>query len=103
VTPIERAARALCVGDPDQMVHPAHQAAPKSDCARPLWQTYVPVVRAVIAAIREPSEAMLPDPQQTHTSLYAAVRVMDDQAVSSAVAFQAVWQAMIDALLEEGV
>lgn len=49
--PLERAARALCAtaGNPEDV---------KLD-GRPLWQDYLPAVRAVLQAIREPSKAML--------------------------------------------
>lgn len=60
------------------------------------------LARAVLQAIREPSDVMLPDPHRTDTPIYQAVRVMEDQSVSSAVAFEAAWKAMIDAALEEG-
>ena len=48
--PIERAARALCELD-------GNPPDAKMD-GKPLWQDYVPEVRAVLSAIREPSEAM---------------------------------------------
>ena len=50
MTPIERAARALCKLDG----HPEDEARE----GRPLWQSYVPKVRAVLDAIHEPSLRM---------------------------------------------
>ena len=50
-SPLERAARALCELDgniPGATMN-----------GKPLWQDYLPEVRAVIAAIREPTEAMI--------------------------------------------
>lgn len=79
MTPIERAARALVDN------YPLDSGESPLD-----WQEAVPIVRAVLTAIREPSEAML-----------KAAEVVDfigpgenDQAGE--------WQAMIDALLAEG-
>ena len=99
MTVIERAARALWQDRKDAGDYsPADtwEDAPESDqaaCRRK--------ARAVLQAIREPSEGMLPDPHRTDTALYQAVRVMEDQSVSSADAFRVVWQAMIDAALAE--
>lgn len=79
MTPIERAARALCelAGNPPMA---------KMD-GKPLWMSYIPEVRTVLGAIREPSDAMI----------YHASNSDKDEA-----ACEDVWQAMIDAALEEG-
>lgn len=89
MSPIERAARALCHGDPDESIRPIHQAEPKSEAARPLWHTYIPTVRAVLTAIREPSEVMLDAAE-------------DQEAQSASGTAGNMWRAMIDTLLEEG-
>lgn len=47
---MERAARALCSLDGKSENASVH--------GKPLWQGYLPEVRAVLLAIREPSEAM---------------------------------------------
>jgi hypothetical protein len=53
---IERAARAICAAggqDPDARVNIV--GAPD----RALWEAYIPEARAAVAAMREPTEAML--------------------------------------------
>lgn len=78
-SPIERAARALCEldGNPPNATMEG----------KPLWRDYVPEVRAVLTAIREPSEAMLAvDPAGPTGSIYP----------------EDIWRAMVDAALLEG-
>lgn len=80
MTPIERACRALAElhgRDPDEPVLVID--------GRRLWQEFEPQVRAVIAAIREPSKGMIADGMAEIT-----------------ISAEAVWSSMIDALLEEG-
>ncbi|MBN9504970.1 MAG: hypothetical protein J0I69_02995 [Altererythrobacter sp.] len=79
MTPLERAARALCSldGNPENATMEG----------KPLWQDYLPEARAVLEAIREPSDAMLEvDARRPDGSFYP-----EDH-----------WRAMIDAALEEG-
>lgn len=80
--PIERAARALCSldGQPENI---------KMD-GKPMWQDYLPEVRAALQAIREPSDAM-----------HAAV-ADEARRVSQPISTQHAWEAMIDAALAEG-
>jgi hypothetical protein len=75
MSPIERAARALCELDgspPGATMN-----------GKPLWQDYVPEVRAVIAAIREPDEGQIAAAVDCESSFVADV-----------------YTAMIDALRE---
>ena len=81
MTPIERACRALCELD-------GHPPGITMD-GKPLWMDYLPEVRAVIAAIREPSEAM------------EWGRAADRDVVGYDAPPGVVWQEMIDALMEE--
>lgn len=93
---IERAARGLCVsmgGDPDHRstTGGGFQTQVRSDMARPgegrrQWEDYVPAVRAVLQAIREPSTVML-------SSLDGSFQ-LEVSATHS-------WKTMIDAALEE--
>lgn len=80
MSPLERAARALCRVDG----HPENAMME----GRPLWQDYLPEARAVVDAIREPSEGMM---RAGWTS---------DLPYTPSVKVGVVWQAMIDALLE---
>jgi hypothetical protein len=114
--PIERAARALCENpseDPDEIIE-------MSDGSRiRRWQAEIWRVRAVIAAIREPSEAMLAASgvsnlkerivQLENSALMAGFGGVGDQAdgeaadiLRDAVAeVEGDWHVMIDALLEK--
>lgn len=92
MTPLERAARALCtldgkepdVGEPfDVEAQPF--GGPAS--SEPSWLSYRDAARAVLQAIREPSDAMLD-----------AGDIWTNEQCSP----DAIWQAMIDAALEEG-
>lgn len=85
MNPLERAARALCTldGNPENA---------KMD-GKPLWQDYLPEARAVIEAIREPSEAM-------QVAGVNAPNYLEDQ--SSRRGCTNIYATMIDALLEEG-
>jgi len=77
MSPLERAARALCRLDG----HPENATME----GRPLWQDYLPEVRAVIQAIRDPSHEMVQAvPSDTNAPIYP----------------EDIWQAMIDAALE---
>ncbi|WP_347271640.1 hypothetical protein [Rhizorhabdus histidinilytica] len=77
MTPIERAARALCQLD-------GNPPGATMD-GKPLWRDYVPEVRAVLTAIRIPSEA------QDFAAAACESSYVGD-----------VYTAMIDAALAEG-
>lgn len=81
MTPIERAARALCSldGNPENATMDG----------KSLWQDYLPEVRAVLAAIREPSEA----------ALRAGEEIIDEYSPGTPV--DLAWKAMIDAVLAD--
>lgn len=81
-SPLERAARALCelAGNPPGA----------SMNGKPLWMDYLPEVRAVVRAIREPSGAMV-------AAGYEAMSNGDGGPADAADCHRA----MIDALLEE--
>lgn len=68
---IERVARALCTGDPDTSTN-----------IGPLWKAWEHPARAAIAAMREPTEAM--------------IQVQDDVRY-----LRDLWPAMIDAALKD--
>jgi hypothetical protein len=91
MTPIERAARALWEANGQPMK--AQSAAPSMQIpeSEPDWQRFVPQVRAVIAAIREPSEGM--DDAGTEAG---------ELFMTSGCHATRCWQAMIDQMLEEG-
>lgn len=81
MTPIERAARALCemAGNPPGATMDG----------KPLWMDYLPEVRAVISAIREPD-------------LSGFQKAMESENVVAWGDYREFWIAMIDAMLEEG-
>lgn len=85
-SPLERACVALC----EQDGHPPYATMD----GKPLWQDYLPEVRAVLEAIREPSEGM-----ET-----AGVMEGDWNRDNLDLGEEAkkVWSAMIDAALKEG-
>jgi hypothetical protein len=78
--PLERAARALCslAGNPENATMNG----------KPLWMDYLPEARAVIEAIREPSDGMVE----------WAFNHMEANGNDPRFA----WEAMIDQLLAEG-
>ena len=77
-SPIERAARALCKLDG----HPENTAFEGA----PMWRSYLPQVRSVLQAIREPSD---------HMCLLPTIGRLDDSDAEQ------IWTAMIDAALDE--
>lgn len=87
-TPLERAARALCraQGLPEDYTG-------QGTCGDPSWKFKVEQARAVIMAIREPSEAMLAATrkfaQASEAHAYTDMRAKSE------------WRAMIDATLAE--
>lgn len=85
MTPLERAARALCAIDANS------ETATMAD--KPLWQDYLPAVRAVLQALREPSDRML-------AAAMMGCPVREGGIIPSDV--RDTYTAMIDAALEEG-
>lgn len=86
VTSLERAVRAVRDMEWDELGEPPNT----HDCARE-------IVRTVLLAIREPSEAMV----QAATSFETFEGKMQHNEHEAGVARET-WQAMIDAALEEG-
>ena len=80
MTPLERAARALCALD-------GNPAEARMD-GKPMWQSYLTEVRTVIQAIREPSIKM---------------GVAWCNSVPDGSSPMRDWQAMIDAMLAEDI
>lgn len=92
MTPLERAARAMAkIDSPDP-------SALVGSPPQPIWHLYVPRVRAVIAAIREPSEAM----REAAYGLEVEIRTTMGNLERGHSDGDGLFQAMIDALLEEG-
>ncbi len=101
MTPLERAARALCELAGEAPDAPAmaggFQRSVSSGVRLPnegpfRWQAYTGQARAVLAAIREPSEGMT----EIGSAKFRGVGIQTRQAVGDA------WEVMIDAALEEG-
>lgn len=96
MTPIERAARALCAlnrMDPDATIASGGFQRSVGDmppAPRKQWEEFAPQVRAVIAAIREPSEEVVEAGAEAWTPGVAGDGIRTS------------WNAMIDALLAEG-
>lgn len=85
MTPLERAARALCSLD-------GHVENASLE-GKPVWQSYLPEVRAVLKALRQSTEAMQ----------WKGVAILNDDhmhATSPREVGQA-WTAMIEAALNE--
>ena len=85
MTPIERAARALCRLD-------GHPEMATMD-GKPLWQDYLPEARAVIEALHEPSQSMREAGAEIVRALcpdHSPAAAEDDAA--------SVWRLMIDAM-----
>ncbi|WP_397586695.1 hypothetical protein [Sphingobium fuliginis] len=78
MNPLERACRALCE---------LEGSIPGATMdGKPLWQDYLPEVRAVIDAIRQPSAAMVrATPEDRNRAIYP----------------EDIWHAMIDAMMGE--
>jgi hypothetical protein len=91
MTPLERAARALCELD--------NNPPGATMDGKPLWMDYLPEVRAVLQAIREPSKAMTDAGGEKE---YAGEADGEDVNVSAGdYAAGVIYRAMIDAALEE--
>lgn len=110
-SPIERAARALCERDgfdPDKLVGPPgfQNSVPRKP-GRPQWERYVGHVRAVIEAIRVPSEAMKlaagAEPIDFRFDRFSSTEMRNDEMWQRGYADTAyLWSTMIDAALQEG-
>jgi hypothetical protein len=89
MTPLERAARALCL----RHLRSIAPATPEgSQLVNEGWPEFVDAARAVLTAIREPSEGML----------YAAACADTSAGYCGDEALAAFYTAMIDAMLAEG-
>lgn len=88
MTPIERAARALCQldGNPDDGERDG----------KPLWLSYLPQIRAVIEAIHEPSLRMT----EAGATIIRYVGPEESQSGYQSDAANA-WRFMIDAMRED--
>lgn len=88
MTPIERAARALCKFD-------GHPEDGERE-GKPLWQSYLPHVRLVLEALHEPS---------THMTEAGATLIRYVGPEESEAGYQSdaanVWRFMIDAMRED--
>lgn len=94
MTPIERAARALAREHWD--VQDLHGGTNKSSSqwVDERWRDYLPNARAVIAAIRDPSDEMIADGKDRMN--------VDPELGHHEATPESIWSTMIDALLEEG-
>jgi hypothetical protein len=93
-SPLEKAARALCRSygyDPDANYQPGEEdgVVLSVTVPQPHWRQFVPKARAVILAIREPSDAMV-------RAMLANTPDGTDPGPSAAA-----WYAMIDAALSD--
>jgi len=88
MTPLERAARALCASQGDDWEREGHEG---------LLKNYSTHARAVLMAIREPSEGMLSAGGDVPCDDYISGGVI----YSTTAETRAVWQAMLDSALEE--
>lgn len=94
MTPLERAARALCkshLEDPDEVVSTLGENPGTPIYA---WQDRVHDARAVLTAIREPSEAMIASGNEQMD--------VDPELGHNEATPESIWRTMIDAMLEEG-
>lgn len=89
MTPLEKAARALCEldGNPPGAVMDG----------KPLWQDFLPEVRTVLQAIREPSEEMEAAADALENVACASGDSGDGVLLNDGA--ERIWQAMIDAAL----
>ncbi len=80
-SPLERAARALCASQGDDWEREGHEG---------LLKNYSTHARAVLMAIREPSEGMV-----------AAAEAREHEQAGGPITHEDCWQAMLDAALGE--
>ena len=94
---VERVARAICVGDPDGTYRRLVACDPpllgrfgviRSNVETPNWEMYVDKACAAIVAMREPTEKMID-------------AGFKEQQIVLSKPIEGLWQAMIDAALEE--
>ena len=93
---IERIARTLCTQhgqNPDRPIASGPQRGVRSEMRRPgegpfAWENFTSHARALLTAMREPTEAM-------------AVDAIEYEASNGRATSQHVWRAMIDAALQE--
>ncbi|RVT90204.1 hypothetical protein [Sphingomonas crocodyli] len=88
-TIVEKVARALCRAEGGAPTMPMN--------GKSLWQHYVPVARAAIIAMREPSEAM-----KTAGAEEGGFAGYYGDDPENRTAAQMVWHAMVDMALQEG-
>lgn len=90
MTPIERAARALCKleGNPENIRFEG----------KPMWQSYVPQALAVVEALHEPSQAMREGGAEIIRALCPdhSTQVIEDDSAN-------VWRLMIDVMRKEAL
>jgi len=111
MTPIERAARALAICDQPKIYDRGASGYSAESYAALYWPNYVGQARAVIEAIREPSEGMVaaaaatPGIREVDGLLKVANsmgQIISPAALTTGSPVEQAYQAMIDALLEEG-
>lgn len=99
MSPIERAALALYTADAKHgLVDHASDPLPHNLPTGETLARYIERARAVLAAIREPSEGMMTAAHEIEADFDSAAGHRDRGRTYG----QFVWPAMIDALLEEG-
>ncbi|HKY82611.1 MAG TPA: hypothetical protein VJM09_14185 [Sphingobium sp.] len=88
---IERAARALCKaeGNPENTTFEG----------KPMWRSYLPQVRLVLAAIQQADSAMIDAGNQGMRDAWAK-RGLEAPATAGDAAVDEAWQAMIDVMLD---
>jgi hypothetical protein len=86
--PIERAARAICTlkGNPEEAVHEG----------KPMWQSYLPQVAAVVEALHEPSERM----KESGGEIFHGYNPDHSEFANQSDATD-VWRMMIDAMSKD--
>jgi hypothetical protein len=93
VTMVERVARLFCEGDADTLL----PIGPYFERTQPQWKFRVPAARAVIQAMRKPTEVMIENGDRRN---YGNEMLSDELERAH---IPRIWQAMIDAALSEGV
>lgn len=96
MTPLERAARAI----EDAIFNPAINASISIQCDDP-QRVHKAIARAVLTAIREPSEKMLSQNRLLNGFFIDSDGLVDHEYLDPENVTM-IWQDMIDAALEEG-
>lgn len=99
MTPIKRAARAILSGEFEYL--PCPDGNPDCSGGISCPKNAEDAVRAVLASIREPSEAIM-KPDSLFSHFYHDADGMEDNAYFEPEEAKRCWKAMIDAMLEEG-